>query len=155
MFRQTLIALILLGTACYGTLPRHPTVKATALNKEVAAVVEAYARAMESLDADALVALADDSYAEDQGTADPSDDYAGRDELLSRAKDRFSKIQKLHINVNLKEVLKENGKVRARYQVMMRFRYKMPSGESWERHDDIEEMVLVRRDGKLLIQSGL
>ncbi|MAO84835.1 MAG: nuclear transport factor 2 family protein [Myxococcota bacterium] len=155
MKRQILWATLALTTACYGTMERHPGVKANPLNKEVVAVLDAYQLAMTSKNATALGDLVAVDFMEDMGTPDPSDDFGGRDEVVRRAQDRFSKIDELHMNLQLKEVHSDKDTVRARYAVQMRFRYKMPAGEGWERLDDVEELVLVRRDGKLRILSGL
>ena len=48
MKRQILWATLALTTACYGTMERHPGVKANPLNKEVVAVLDAYQLAMTS-----------------------------------------------------------------------------------------------------------
>ena len=155
MKRQLLWVTLALSTACYGTMARHPGVKASPLNKEVVSVLDAYQAAMVSKDSKALGELVAVDFLEDMGTPDPSDDFGGRDEVVRRAEDRFSKIGELHMNLQLKEVTSDRDTVRARYAVQMRFRYKMPAGDGWERLDDVEELVLVRRDGKLKILSGL
>tara|TARA_Y100001934_G_C12155633_1_gene679445 strand:- start:254 stop:721 length:468 start_codon:yes stop_codon:yes gene_type:complete len=155
MKQHILVISLALTTACYGTMERHPGVKASPLNKEVVALLDAYQAAMTSKNAEALGELVTADFTENMGTADTSDDWVGRDEVIRRAKNRFSKIDELHMNLQLKEVVSVNDTLRARYAVQMRFRYNMPAGDGWERLDDVEEFVLVRRDGKLLIHSGL
>ena len=156
MKRQLLVISLALTTACYGTMERHPGVKASPLNKEVVSVLDAYQAAMVAKDAEALGELLAEDLIEDMGTPDASDDFGGRDEFVRRAKERFTRIAELHMNLQLKEVVKAGGDTaRARYAVQMRFRYILPAGEGWERLDDVEELVLVRRKGKLLILSGI
>ena len=91
---------------------------------------------------------------EDGGNSDTKDDY-GRKELAAKLKQRFEKTAELIIKVQLVEVIADDKVTRARMRFDVRYRLDLASGSRWERHNDVNEIVLKREDSTLKIKSGL
>lgn len=145
--------MLLAGLACATPLKGHQ-VDDNKLNREVAAVIDAYVGAMEARDADRVLSLVSNDYFEDGGNSDTKDDY-GRKELAAKLKQRFEKTAELIMKVQLFEVIADDKVTRARMRFDVRYRLDLASGSRWERHNDVNEIVLKREDSTLKIKSGL
>jgi hypothetical protein len=144
---------LLAGLACATPIKGHD-VKDNALNREVTAVMDAYVGAMQARDADRVLALVADDYFEDVGDSDTANDY-GRSELGAKLKERFEQTAELMMKIKLVEVVEKDGSIAARMRFDVRYRLNLPSGSRWERHNDVNEIVLVRTGKSLKIKSGL
>jgi hypothetical protein len=144
---------LLAGLACATPLKGHQ-VDDNKLNREVAAVIDAYVGAMQARDADRVLSLVSDDYFEDGGNSDTQDDY-GRKELATKLKETFEKTAELFLKVQLIEVVAKDKAILARMRFDQRSRLDLPSGSRWERHNDVNEIVLVRDGSTLKIKSGL
>ena len=82
---RIILSLTLFATVACATPLKGHQVNDNKLNREVAAVTDAYVGAMQARDAERVLALVADDYFEDLGNADSSDDY-GRKELAKNAK---------------------------------------------------------------------
>ena len=122
------------------------------LNREVAAVTDAYVGAMQARDAERVLALVADDYFEDLGNADSSDDY-GRKELAKKLTERFEQTAETVMKVQLIEVESKGDSVMARCRPDVRYLNLL--SEPLERHNDVNETVLTRTGGGLKIKSGL
>ncbi len=144
---------LLAGLACATPLKGHQ-VDDNKLNREVAAVIDAYIGAMQARDADRVLSLVSDDYFEDGGNSDTKDDY-GRKELATKLKERFERTTELIMKIQLVEVISKDKALLARMRFDVRYRLDLPSGSRWERHNDVNEIVLVRDGTSLKIKSGL
>lgn len=144
---------LLAGLACATPLKGHQ-VDDNTLNREVASVIDAYVGAMQARDADRVLSLVSDDYFEDGGNAQAEDDY-GRKALAAKLKERFEKTAELVMKVQLIEIVAEAQLIRARMRFDVRYRLDLPSGSRWERHNDVNEIVLSRNGSMLKIKSGL
>lgn len=144
---------LLAGLACATPLKGHQ-VDDNKLNREVASVIDAYIGAMQARDADRVLSLVSDDYFEDGGNSDTKDDY-GRKELAAKLKERFEQTAELIMNIQLVEVLAKDSMILARMRFDVRYRLDLPSGSRWERHNDVNEIVLTRDGSTLKIKSGL
>jgi hypothetical protein len=144
---------LLAGLACATPIKGHD-VKDNALNREVMAVMDAYVGAMQARDADRVLSLVADDYFEDIGDSDTKNDY-GRSELGAKLKERFEQTAELLMQIKLIEVVENDATLAARMRFDVRYRLNLPSGSRWERHKDVNEIVLVRVGKSLKIKSGL
>jgi hypothetical protein len=144
---------LLTGLACSTPIKGHEIVD-NKLNREVVALMASYAGAMQARDADRVLGLVADDYFEDGGNNDTKDDY-GRDELAKRLKERFGTTSALHMKLTLIEVVSKEDHLSARMRFDVRYRLDLPSGSRWERHGDVNEVILVRQAQALKIKSGL
>ena len=144
---------LLAGLACATPLKGHQ-VDDNKLNREVATVIDAYVGAMQARDADRVLSLVSDDYFEDGGNSDTKDDY-GRKELAGKLKERFEKTAELIMKVQLVEVVAKDKTILARMRFDVRYRLDLPSGSRWERHNDVNEIVLTWDGSALKIKSGL
>ena len=151
--RALLTLCLFAGLACSTPIKGHEIVD-NKLNREVVAVMDAYSGAMEARDADRVLGLVASDYFEDGGTADTKDDY-GREALAKKLAERFGKTSALHMKLTLIEVVAVDDHLAARMRFDVRYRLDLPSGSRWERHSDVNEVKLVRRDQALKIKSGL
>jgi ketosteroid isomerase-like protein len=151
---RIILSLTLLATVACATPLKGHQVNDNKLNREVAAVTDAYVGAMQARDAERVLALVADDYFEDLGNADSSDDY-GRKELAKKLTERFEQTAELVMKVQLIEVESKGDTVMARMRFDVRYRLNLPSGSRWERHNDVNEIVLTRTGGGLKIKSGL
>lgn len=112
---------------------------------------EQYRKALEARDADALLSLASPSYHEDGGNDDPSDDidYAGLRRYLLAT---LAGAEQIRYSIEYREVREDGNRVRV--SVTYAASYKV-AGSGWVHRSDSNELVLERRDGKLLFVRGM
>jgi hypothetical protein len=151
--RPLLIILVAATLGCSTPISGHK-VTDTKLNREVVAVMTAYQGAMEARDADRVLGLVAKQYFEDLGNTDTADDY-GRDGLSQKLKNRFAKTTALVMKLELIDVVPQGDTLAARMRFEVRYRLNLPSGSRWERHTDVNEVILVREGSTLKIKSGL
>jgi hypothetical protein len=153
--RQQWLALLTLSlTLSCATAIKGHEITDNALNREVVALIEAYRAGMEARDADRVLALVASVYFEDNGNADPADDY-GKAELKKRLIEDFARTSALHLKIQLMAVISKGDEVAARMRLAVRYRLDLPSGARWETSKDVNEIILLREEGSLRIKSGL
>jgi hypothetical protein len=151
--RALLTASLFATLACSTPIKGHK-INDSKLNREVVALMEAYRGAMEARDAERVLSYVAEDYFEDQGNTKSDDDY-GRKGLKKRLDESFAQTGALHMRLKLLEVLSNDSGIAARMSFEVRYRFDLPSGSRWERHKDVNEVLLVRRGNNLKIKSGL
>ena len=119
--------------------------------QEALRLCEHYRRAVEQRDIEALLALVSPDYHDDAGTPDPADDLdaAGMRSYLERT---FSQAQAVRYELDVREVAPDGDRAIVRFAY--RAEYGVAGSETTQRMDQ-SEMTIERRDGKLLIVSGM
>ena len=152
----TSLGLALVLSACAHSKIRDTEIDDTDENREVLALVEEYRRAVESLDADAVLALVSpDFFYEDNGNTDSSDDYdySGLKDSLRQSFERTRAIQ-LRLRVDAVEVKKDSAFAELYYEYRAHNQY--PSGPKWDTGTDRTRLRLVRNpEGQWRIAAGL
>lgn len=151
---RALLTVSLLATLACSTPIKGHKINDNKLNREVVALMEAYRGAMEARDAERVLSYVAKDYFEDQGNTNSDDDY-GRKALKKRLNERFAQTGVLHMKLKLLEVLTKDSEIAARMSFDVRYRFDLPSGSHWERHKDVNEVLLVRRGNSLKIKNGL
>lgn len=138
----SLFALSGLAACAHGTIDAT-NIEDTEENRQVLSLVEAYQAAVESLDADAVLALVSPRFFEDNGNTDESDDY-GFDGLASglRASFERTKVMQLKMRVDAIEVDDDEAFAELRYEYRAQVEY--PSGVQWDTGSDRTRLRLVR-----------
>lgn len=147
------IGLVFLAGCATGTIP-GTQIEDTQDNRAVLEKVEEYKRAVEALDAEAVLALVSPRYYEDNGNTDAADDYDYKGLQVNLRKDfeRTRAIQ-LVLRVDAVEVEEETAFAEVYYQIRAQNEY--PSGIKWDTGSDRARLTFERRDGNWLIISGL
>jgi len=166
---------LLLG-ACGPKVIKGTNITDSPETRAVVRTVETYRKAMESLDAEAIVALVSPDYFEKNGNNNSRDNYDYEGLIQYLRSERFSKISKLKLLIVYKEVLfnEDMNEARVLYHYILNFR-KPPeqfqqktvvAGDDAEVTDNFDEqrwyskaddnlMVLVKDGDRWLIRRGL
>ena len=144
---------VVIGACAHDKIPRT-SIDDTDENREIYRLVKAYEQAMESLDADAVLALVSPNFYENNGNTDDADDYDyyGLKDNLARDFPRTRRL-KLDVRVDAIEVNEDQAFAELYYQIQAQNEY--PSGLKWETNRDRTRLRLERIDGKWLIVAGL
>ncbi|MBI5478342.1 MAG: DUF4440 domain-containing protein [Deltaproteobacteria bacterium] len=151
-----LMAVALAASACAARKIPGTEIDDTSETRAILDVVSKYRRAVESRDAQALIDLADESFRDDGGSADPDDDLDFKS-LFTALPGRFQKLDEVKLDVAVRRIeLDGDGRVaRVTYSYTMSFR--MPQlSERTQSETDIKQMALKRvgeRDWKIV--SGI
>jgi hypothetical protein len=126
----------------------------TPANREVLAVVQAYAEALQRKDAPALLALASPAYFDNGGSADPSDDmdFARLEQSLPAD---LAKLESLRVEVQIRGVVVEGDTATAEVWTDGWYRIQTPGGIVPKRDQDLHRMKLQKRDGAWRFVSGM
>ncbi len=154
MLKWAAPGLLLTFVACaHGTIP-GTQIPDTDDNRSVLHQVEEYKRAVESLDAEAVLALVSPNYYEDNGNTDAADDYdfSGLQASLREDFGRTRAIQ-LVLRVDAIEVEEETAFAEVYYQIRAQNEY--PSGLKWETASDRSRLQFQRAKSGWMIISGL
>ncbi|MEL7372265.1 MAG: hypothetical protein AAFN74_25290 [Myxococcota bacterium] len=149
----TMVLAALVGACAHDKIPRTQ-IDDTDENREIFRLVKAYEQALESLDADAVLALVSPNFYENNGNTDDRDDYDffGLKDNLKRDFQRTRTLQ-LDLRVDAIEVKEDTAFAELYYQIRAQNEY--PSGLKWETGSDRTRLRLERIDGKWLIMAGL
>lgn len=147
-----LVLMVALSGCKPGYLP-DSAVEATPQNKEIARVVDEYRRAMESLDVDKVLRMCSPEYFEDNGTADPTDDYDFNG-LSQRLKDDTSKVKVLKMSIRFNVIDVDGDRAYVDFRFQTRSLVSFPAGEQWITRTDDNRLTLRRENGKWLILAG-
>src|SRR5687767_1709616 len=143
----TLIALGLVGCA-HDKIPLT-NIDDTEENREILELVGEYHKALESLDADAILQLVSPRYYEDNGNLEANDDYDFEGLRKSLAEDfKRTRALKVDIRVDMVEVDEDAGKAWAELYYQMHAQNEYPSGLKWESGSDRTRLRFERVQNK-------
>lgn len=141
--------------ACAHSKIRNTDIDDTDENREVLAFVEDYKRAVESLDADAVLSLVSPKFYEDNGNTDSSDDY-DYNGLQTTLRESFGRTKTMQLILRVDAVEVENDAAFAELYYEYRAHNDYPSGTRWDTGTDRTRLMLERSpDGRWQIVSGL
>ena len=143
--------------ACAGHNIAGSQVKDTRENREIIEVIEAYRRAAEQRDVDAVLALvARDTYYEDGGTPNTNDDY-GYSGLEARLREYFKITKQLHLTISVQNVTRKENQVEADHHYTLRYEVDLPTGSTWKTTEDDDRFVLThdKASGRWFFVAGL
>ncbi|MEL6187577.1 MAG: nuclear transport factor 2 family protein [Myxococcota bacterium] len=148
--------LLALATGCAHSKIRNTDIDDTSENREVLKFVEEYKSAVESLDADAVLALVDPSFYEDNGNTDSSDDY-DYEGLKTHLRESFERTKAMQLILRVDAVEVERDEAFAELYYEFRAHNEYPSGEKWNTGTDRTRLRLIRsgKDQPWRIAAGL
>jgi len=148
------LALLFGAVSCKPALIPNSDVADNDANRAIYDVIESYRQAMESRDADRVMALVAKDFFDSSGTENPADDY-GHADLANRLKEDFGRTTALRLDIRLKNIDIKDEVALVEYRFQSRAHVKFPAGEQWVSSTDVNKMKLKLVDGKWLIVSGL
>jgi len=148
------LAALLILAACKPALLPHTEIEETPETRAVYDVVEAYRLGMESRDPDRVLALVSKDYFETGGTEDPADDY-GYKELDQHLRADFERSIALRLDLYLNEIEVDESEAAVTYRYRSRAQVRLPAGDQWVTHTDVNQMRLRKKDDAWQIISGL
>lgn len=142
-----------LAACAHSKIPRT-SIDDTEENREIYRLVLEYERALENLDADAVLALVSPNFYENNGNTDDNDDYDyyGLKDNLARD---FQRTRALQLDLRIDVIEVEEDRAFAELYYSIRAQNEYPSGLKWETGSDRTRLQLERLDGKWLIIAGL
>ena len=137
----------------------HQTIAGTTVedspeNRAVIAVLEQYEKAMESLDADAVLALVATSYYETSGNTDASDDYDRRG-LETSLREDFARTKAMTVDLRVEALEVEAESAAAECFFEFRAQVEYPAGVRWETGTDRTRIRLAREGKAWKIVGGI
>lgn len=150
-----LLLTLSLGACAHRTI-EGTKVKDTDEHRVLYDIVMEYRDAFQARDANRVIALLSPEYFEDNGNADPSDDYGYvqlRDEILPRT---FGATEEMYLTLKVQDIVVTDERfahVDVRYD--SRARISMPSGDSWNSQREFNRIEFTREDDRWLIIRGL
>ena len=123
-------------------------------SRAIVGVIDAYRQAAERRDAAGVLSLVSESYFDDAGTADPSDDidYVQLKQLLPA---HFRKLSAVKLGIGVREVNVKGDRAVATVFYDGHYRVSTATGEAQKSTSDVSQMRFVREGGQWKIQSGL
>lgn len=152
--RWLLLASILSFGACAHAKIPQTNIDDTEENREIIRMVEEYHRALESLDADAVLALVSPRFYEDNGNTAADDDYDYQG-LKSHLVEDFKRTRALQLDVRVDAIEVDKQTAFAELYYRIRAQNEYPSGTKWETGADRTRLRFEREDGKWMIIAGL
>lgn len=139
--------------ACARNIP-NTEIQDTPDNRAVIAAVDAYRRAFDSRNADAVMALVSPAYYDDSGSVDPSDDvdYTALPAVL---RDTFSRISQVRIEFGITDIIVNGDRAQADLFYDAKYRVTTPRHEIAKRDTDIQRLLFQRDGATWKIISGL
>jgi len=122
--------------------------------RAIVAVIDSYRQAAERRDAAGVLALVSESYFDDAGTADPSDDIDYL-QLKQRLPEHFRKLSAVRLNIGVREIEVKGERAIANVFYDGHYRVSTASGEASKSTSDVSQMHFVREFGTWKIVSGL
>ena len=149
-----LVWVLVVAAGCTPTMLPDSSVENTAENREIADVVEAYRKALETRDSANVLKLVSAEYFEDGGTADPTDDY-NFNGLKQHLEDDMAKVQAMRVSVKLLRVDVDGNRAFADYRFQTRALVGFPSGDQWVTRTDDNRLSFHREGTRWMIVAGL
>lgn len=147
---------LLLGSACMPKKLPGTDIDDNSETRAVLDVANTYRVAVEAKDAQAIIALADPSFRDDGGSANPDDDLDYKS-LSTALPARFARIDdvRLSLDVRKMEFDEAQNSVRVSYQYTISFRMPGLTGKS-QSETDLKQMTMKRTgDNTWHITSGI
>lgn len=126
-------------------------------NRAILATIEAYQKAAEARDAEAVLALVSPDYFENNGNSDESDDY-NYEQLQTALAADFARTQHLRLRVRVDAIeTDESDDNRAYAEVLydIQAHNDYPTGAKWDTGSDRARLTLVRHGNTWRIVAGL
>jgi SnoaL-like protein len=123
-------------------------------NREIWKLLEAYQRAIESRDADALIALVSPRYYEDNGNTDRADDF-DYDGLRTALPKEFSRTKAMQLEFRVDDIKVDDDKAYAEIYYTYRAQNEFPSGLQWDTGADRTRLRFEKTNGKWLLVGGM
>jgi len=139
--------------ACAKNLP-NTEIRDTPDNRAIIAVVDAYRKAFDTRNVDAVMALVSPAYYDDSGTIDPADDVDYR-ALPAVLRDTFARISQVRIEFGITDIIVNADKGQADLFYDAKYRVMTPRNEIAKRDTDIQRLLLQRDGLAWKIISGL
>ena len=152
-FPSFVIVAALSAAACAKNLP-NTEIRDTPDNRAIIAVVDAYRKAFDTRNTDAVMALVSPYYYDDSGTVDPSDDVDYK-ALPGVLRDTFSRITQVRIEFGITEIIVNGNKGQADLFYDAKYRVMTPRHEIPKRDTDIQRLLFQRDGQDWKIISGL
>jgi hypothetical protein len=140
-------------SACARNIP-NTEIRDTPDNRSVIALVDAYRKAFDTRNADAVMALVSPAYYDDSGTVDPGDDVDYK-ALPAVLRDTFSRISQVRIEFGITDIIVNGDKAQADLFYDAKYRVTTPRTEIAKRDTDIQRLLLQRDGPNWKIISGL
>ncbi len=122
--------------------------------RAVLAVIDAYRKAAEQRNADAVLALVSPQYFDDAGTADPADDM-DYGQLKKQLPADYQKLAAVKIDMQVRDVVVEGNTAVAELMYDSHFRVATPRGEVAKQATDVQRMIFKKEGNTWKIVSGL
>ena len=155
MASRLILGLLVLGGCAHSKIPMT-TIDDTEENREILQIVKEYHKALESLDADAILSLVSPRYFEDNANLETEDDY-DFDGLRKALHEDFKRTRAMKVNIRVDAIEVDDETERAwaelYYQIHAQNEY--PSGTRWESGSDRTRLRFERVQGRWLIVAGL
>ena len=160
---RNLAAIMLLGlvTACGGQYVESPIVdptaeiRATDATEDIAALMEEYADALESLDTDRIDALMSRDYYENSGTTDTTADdygYATVPEMYATLRDH---VEDVRVELSIHDIIVEDDRADVLFEYSFTMLYVVGDESRWETDRDVNRIQLRHEGAGWRIVSGL
>ena len=154
MNRWLLPAAWLVTASCAHSVIPGTEISDTEENREILAIIDKYQRAIESLDANAVLALVSPRFYEDNGNSDSSDDY-DFEGLKAHLQSDFERTRAIQLVVRVDMVEVEETSAFAELYYRIRAHNEYPAGMKWEEGSDRTRLQFERVDNRWLIVAGL
>jgi hypothetical protein len=151
--RVLVVVFAFLASGC----PRHriagTDIADTEDTREILAVMEKYRSAVEGRDVERLMALVSPEFRDNSGTSTPEDDLNFRN-LAEALRDRFSRIENVHLDLDVRNIEVVRDAAAAVYYYTLR--WEMPGlAEQPQNSADLKRMEFKRTGGTWKIVSGI
>jgi len=151
-----MVGLASLVSGCSPSQIPGTQVEDTAQNRSIYDVVEAYRKAMEGRDEEALRNMISRRYYENASTTDKSSDDYGYDVLHERVIPKLrDNIKKVQLRVLLKKVTVDGDRAFAEFEYFAKYLFSEGGREQWKALNDFNRLDFVREDGAWKIIAGL
>ncbi len=118
-------------------------------------IVMQYRKAMEERDAETILSLVSERYYEDNGNADPADDYGYfelRDTVLPATMEATKEV---YLTLEVQDIVVDEKRAHVDVRFSSRARIEMPSGSSWDTQRELNRIDFVREENGWRIVRGL
>jgi ketosteroid isomerase-like protein len=152
--RACALALIGVMFSCAHQKIQDTQIDDTPENREILDLIRSYHRAIESRDADAVLAMVSHRYYEDNGNTDQSDDYNFA-QLSDTLKQDFERTKAMQLELRVDDIVIEEDTAEAFIFYTVRGHAEFPAGTKWKTNTDRARITFTREDGAWKIISGL
>lgn len=149
------LALLGLLTACGPKFIPGTTVEDSRVNRTIVDVLTAYKQAVERRDVDTLVSLCSSSYYEDNGNADPKDDYGFSDLQKRVLPEAFKRLNEVRVDLEIRDVQVLDDRAQADVRFTYKAKMALPSGEKWHTDTEVNRLEFAKEGESWKIVSGL